>query len=70
MRAISYAVFSVLVLNLFVAGCTSGGQERITSPSAPKGPATTPGNDEMRAPGPMTPDKMSGGGADERRPAQ
>jgi hypothetical protein len=69
MRASSYASISLLALSLVVAAC--GGDQGAFSgssfpPGATGGAAANAPDAMLRAPGPMTPDRASGGGAGTR----
>jgi hypothetical protein len=72
MRAFSYASFGALALGLFLSACEGTGQGQATSdgstipPSATGGAAANAPDAALRAPGPMTPDRASGGGAGTR----
>jgi hypothetical protein len=70
MRAFSYASISLLALSLVVAACESGDQGAFSGssfpPSATGGAAANAPDAMLRAPGPMTPDRASGGGAGTR----
>jgi hypothetical protein len=70
MRAFSYASLGALALGLFLSACESNGQVSSSGssipPSATGGAAANAPDAMLRAPGPMTPDRASGGGAGTR----
>ena len=70
MRAVSYMSLCALALGLFLSACEGTGQTVSSGSSFPPNPtggAAANASDAMlRAPGPMTPDRASGGGAGTR----
>ncbi|HEV2474948.1 MAG TPA: hypothetical protein VGX22_00305 [Candidatus Dormibacteraeota bacterium] len=70
MRAFSYVSLGVLGLGLFLTACEGNGEVisggGTIPPNATGGAASNAPDAMLRAPGPMTPDRASGGGAGTR----
>ncbi|HEV2548528.1 MAG TPA: hypothetical protein VGU20_14400 [Stellaceae bacterium] len=70
MRAFSHVSLGALALGLFLSACEGNEQAVSTGsslpPSATGGAAANAPDAMLRAPGPMTPDRASGGGAGTR----